>query len=126
MSTNAGSYFLPNHTIPKGSFGGDKVSNQTNGKQRINVEHLVNFMADTSQVLISLCEQYELEPCWIHQQLEAPSLLAFIRALDPTLLKKLYVSTKAPGGQPWFVLFARFGLPGSDEELITLSAEVKE
>jgi len=102
------------------------MSDQTNGKRRINVEELVNFMADTSRRLISLCEQYELKPCWIHQQLEAPSLLAFIQSLDPTLLKNLYISTKEPSGQPWFILFARFGLPGSDEELITLSAKVKE
>lgn len=100
MNTNP--YFLPNHIIPKGALGGDKVNEQANGN-RISIEQLVNQR-----------KQQDLRPIDV-------DILALVQGVthNVTLLKHVWADNSL--GQ--FDLFAAFGLPEDDKWRVVLALE---
>lgn len=96
------------------------MSEQTNGKQRVNVEHLVKEVQKIRQDIMSMAKQegFTVVPSTV--QVDVSDVLTLVRAIDPTLLKDVWAGNIYKNN---FKIFAAFGLPESDQWLVTLVAE---
>lgn len=92
---------------------------------RINVEYLVNQFKEIREQTVKLAEQQGLEPCVPRLQVEAPDMLALVQAIDPTLLKRVYARAGKQAGtnQDRLYVYAYFGLPDSEDDLVVLYAK---
>lgn len=93
--------------------------------ERINIEQLVTEAATTLADLEQLAQSNNLHPCQPFLQAEAPDILTLIRAIDPTLLKHVWSDYRIGPvtGHPRLTLYARFGLPQSEQVYVILYAE---
>lgn len=93
--------------------------------ERINIEQLVTEAATTLVDLKQLAQANNLSPCPPFLQAKAPDVLTLIRAIDPTLLKHIWADYRIGPvtGRRELTLYARFGLPQSEQVYVILYAE---
>lgn len=103
------------------------MSNQINGKQRVNVEYLVNQFKEIREQALKLAEQQGVSPCSPFLQATVPDVLTLIRSIDPTLLKSVFAANQpdySQHGSPLALyIYASFGLPN---ETYTVTLYAKE